>query len=153
MIDRKPFKQYEIELLFNRASKKTVDNLFQTTGSKTQLKKQVGTSESCELCKASNQDYLDKTNVDKSGLLSGETMLNDNIFVHEYKWYEGLAYYGTLTPEDGTSVIEPRDELKQMLETQLKHFGQNHDYSDMNTVLGLASNILFTSHLLDEPTN
>ena len=119
---------YEVELLFNRASNKTVDTIYETSGSKTRFKK---LSSTCEQCKSSSVAAFVAYNYT---IETAETAFYSAFITPEYRWYEGPGYYGTIAADDA-SVTKPRNELRQMMEAQLKHFGPNGDYSDMPDVV------------------
>ena len=117
---------YEIELLFNRANKKTVDSIVETSGTKTWFSTNL--SESCDLCESNFVAQKLKANTTREDAVDS---IYSTLLYNEYRWFEAPGYYGTLAPEDDTSVTKPRNELKQMLEAQLEYFGANHDYSQM----------------------
>ena len=54
---------------------------------------------------------------------------NWELVLYEVKWYEGPGYYIVLDQDDSSSLVEPRNELKEMMEAQATYFGVNRDYS------------------------
>jgi len=123
---------YEIELLFNRAKGKTVDTTFEASGDITRFKT---ISPTCEQCKsnlpesAKEQFSAQQINVTEQEI---EQLVKigfyGSLVQFEYGWFEGPGYYGQF---DDDSVTPPRNELKQMMEANLKYFGANRDYSEM----------------------
>lgn len=61
----------------------------------------------------------------------------DAAFQYEYRWFEGPGYYGQFTDD---SVTTPNNDLKQMMEANLKYFGANRDYSEMLPALNFPVN-------------
>lgn len=114
----------QIELLYNRQSNITSGNVYETDGSMTKVKER--SNNSCELCKSSIRE------AGAGKLTENETnQIFTKLFtLFELKWYEGLGYYNTLDQEDTWSLIQPRNELKEMTQAQAAHFGINREYSD-----------------------
>ena len=109
----------QIELLYNRANNMTYDDIFEVSGNVTKLKR--GLSSSCELCTSSALPSLQGT--------FDEKLLNEFMLLWEGRWYEGPGYYSLLDEEDTSSLIEPKNELKEMMDAQATYFGINRDYS------------------------
>ena len=121
---------YEIELLFNRHSGKSMkDNM-----DKNADKVQANLNDNCQSCKSvfrQNENKLSKGTLDHCayyGFSCADAVFNQ-LFVYGMRFYEGLGYYD-IVPENGEVKIEPRNELKEMLEVQTAYFGLNHNYSD-----------------------
>lgn len=97
----------------------TYDDIFEVSGNVTKLKR--GLSSSCELCTSSALPSLQGT--------FDEKLLNEFMLLWEGRWYEGPGYYSLLDEEDTSSLIEPKNELKEMMDAQATYFGINRDYS------------------------
>lgn len=124
---------YEIELLFNRAKGKTVDTTFEASGDITRFKT---ISPTCEQCKSNLLESLKELFSAQQQINVTEPEIEDLAFLgfyldfvqYEYRWFEGPGYYGQFADD---SVTPPRNELKQMMEANLKYFGANRNYSEM----------------------
>ena len=116
--DRTNTTSLQIELLLNRENiNMTFDDIFETSGSLTKMKERESPS-SCDLCKSSSVWNVE------------ESFFNWVVVMNEAKWYEGPGYYSLLDQEDTSSLIQPRNELKEMMEAQARHFGVNRKYTD-----------------------
>jgi len=139
--DRTNTTSLQIELLYNRASNMTFGNVFETSGNLTQMKERK-LSSSCDLCKSTFKEVLlsamNLTNEAALDLM--EESFNLNYVFYEVKWYEGPGYYSILDQEDSSSLIQPRNELKEMMEAQATHFGVNREYSADALLLSLSWN-------------
>ena len=109
---------YEIELLANRNNNKYDGKNWKRKGDSYEL---TNLSSSCRACKSSI-DHIDQDS----------DIIFQISFEMAMRWYEGPGYYSGIDSVEDLSPtpIEPRNELKEMLEAQAQYFKRDGQYNE-----------------------